>query len=498
MKKYRFEVIIFVIEAVCMILELVASRILSPYFGNSNIVWTSVIGIILLSASIGNYIGGIIADKENVKRNLKIILIITVIFMLLIPVIEKYVIDGVISITDNIKIGAILSTLLLFFIPSVLMGLVSPIIVKLKLENMETAGKIAGKINAISTIGGIVGTFLGGFFLIPQFGSINILFILTILVLLMIPLTDLKIKSISNIFVVSIIIISVFSMYYITTQNNAYGGEVLENKDTGYISFDTQYGRVLVYNRKRGNDNIRILEIDSGYESLSYTDEDKIYELASDYTKYYDLMFKANIDINNTLLIGGGGYSYPKYYIIHFEDKKMDVVEIDEGVTQIARKYFFLDKLIEDYNLEENNRLNLINEDGRVYINNNTKKYDAILNDAFSGETPVETLTTIEAIQNIKKSLNENGMYLTNVISSLEGEKSRFLKAEVNTLKQEFRNVYVIPTSVMDDKTQTANIMVIATDDDIDFENAYELNIAPDEIILTDDYCPIDTLIPQD
>ena len=57
MKKYRFELIIFVIEAICMIVELIASRLLSPYFGNSNIVWTSVIGIILLSSSIGNYLG---------------------------------------------------------------------------------------------------------------------------------------------------------------------------------------------------------------------------------------------------------------------------------------------------------------------------------------------------------------------------------------------------------------------------------------------------------
>ena len=72
MKKYNLEVIIFIVNAIYMILELIASRVLSPYFGNSNMVWTSVIGIILLSTSVGNYMGGVLADKNNSKTNRKI------------------------------------------------------------------------------------------------------------------------------------------------------------------------------------------------------------------------------------------------------------------------------------------------------------------------------------------------------------------------------------------------------------------------------------------
>ena len=76
----------------------------------------------------------------------------------------------------------------------------------------------------------------------------------------------------------------------------------------------------------------------------------------------------------------------------------------------------------------------------------NTKKYDAILNDAFSGSSPAKTLTTVEAVRKIKESLNVNGVYLTNVISALEGENSKFLRAEVNTIKQVFKNVYIVPS----------------------------------------------------
>lgn len=497
MKKYRFEIIIFIAEAICMILELLASRILSPYFGNSNIVWTSVIGIILLSGSIGNYIGGIIADKDKIERNLKITLIITAIFMMFIPILQKYIINFVLEVTQNKKIGAVLCTLLLFFIPSMLMGLLSPIVVKLKLKSLETAGRVSGKIHAIATVGGIVGTFLGGFFLIPNFGSINILCVLTILVLILIPLVDLKLKNLSNVFVVIMIIITIILIAYYTELNNINEKHVLKN-NSGQVSYDTQYGRVLIYNSKlkdNGKD-VRIFNIDSGYESITYIDEDSIYEPVSEYIKMYDLMFKSNKNINNTLMIGGGGYSYPKYYISHFEDKTMDVVEIDEDVTKLAKQYFYLDKLIEDYNLNENHRLNLITEDGRIYLNENTKKYDAILNDAFSGNSPVKTLTTLEAIKEVKKSLTDNGLYLSNIIGTVDGKNSKFLKTEVNTLRQVFKNVYVIPVPNFLE-LEIYNNMVIATDDILELDNIYDIEINKNEIILTDDYCPVDTLIPE-
>ena len=140
--------------------------------------------------------------------------------------------------------------------------------------------------------------------------------------------------------------------------------------------------------------------------------------------------------------------------------------------------------------------MGLIAEDGRTYLNNNDKKYDAILNDAFSGSTPAKTLTTIEAIERIKESLNENGLYLTNVISSLEGENSKFIKAIINTLKQVFKNVYLVPCQTIDVDT-VQNNMVIASDDELKFDKLYQYVIEENEIVLTDDYCPVDTLVPE-
>ena len=135
----------------------------------------------------------------------------------------------------------------------------------------------------------------------------------------------------------------------------------------------------------------------------------------------------------------------------------------------------------------------------RTYLNKNTKKYDAILNDAFAGESPAATLTTIEAAQKIYSSLTENGLYLSNVISSITGKDSKFIKAEVNTLKHVFKNVYVVPCNDLYNYELVQNNMVIATDGilEINENKLYKININEDDIVLTDNYCPIDSLVPQ-
>jgi spermidine synthase len=106
-------------------------------------------------------------------------------------------------------------------------------------------------------------------------------------------------------------------------------------------------------------------------------------------------MFKF-LNVKNTAMIGGAAYQYPKYFISNFKDKSMDVIEIDPMSTEIAKNYFFLDDLVSDFDTESSGRLGLYNEDGRVFLADSIKKYDAILNDAFSGEVPVGTLATVE------------------------------------------------------------------------------------------------------
>lgn len=496
MKKIRFEIIIFTVEFVYMLLELVASRVLSPYFGNSNLVWTVVIGIILLSSSIGNFLGGKIADKENKERNLKIILLCICASILFTAIIQRDSVEILSVLIKSNTIGSIITTILLFFIPSLCMGFISPIVLKLKLENIDIAGRTAGRLNAIATIGGITGTFIGGFLLIPNIVSSYILYMLVIILALLVPIVDLKFKSWTNI-VVSVLLITSIILLSINISTNEKNSQKVLNGDTSCIvSYDTEYGHVNIYNKYDGIDQIRILQIDNGYESATFTDNNRKYDLVYDYAKYYDLMFSSDIEINSTLMIGGAGYSYPKYFISNHLDKSMDVVEIDQQITNIAKQYFYLDTLIKDYDLKNSKRLNLITEDGRVFLNKNQKKYDVILNDAFAGEIPPATLTTIEAISHIKNSLTSGGIYMTNIISSLEGNDSKFLRAEVNTLNKLFKYVSIIPCKTFNETSMIQNIMVIASDTDMHLDSTYLLKISSNEIILTDDYCPVEQLCP--
>ena len=497
-KKYKFECILFFIEAICMILELIASRVLSPYFGNSNIVWTSVIGIILLSSSLGNYLGGKIADREgDLKDKLKNSILIAAVFIFIIAVEQTVVLEIIDSLGLDLRLGAVISAIVLFFAPNLFLGFSIPIVLKMRIENIEETGNVSGRIYAISTLGGIVGTFFGGFVLIPNFGSIQILLVLPIILTIIsfIIKRDRDFKK----YILPILIIIVSSIYLTlySYSNNINEKKVSDGDVNTSVSFDTQYDRVTIRNEELNGDKIRIMNVGLGFESATFLAEDKKYELTFPYLKYYDLMFESKNEIKNCLMIGGAGYNYPKYYISHYPDKTLDVVEIDGEITELAKKYFYLEDLIKEYNTEENPRLNLITEDGRTYINQNTKKYDAIMNDAFSGETPAKTLTTLEAATKIKNSLKKDGLYLSNIVGSTEGKNSKFIKAEVNTLKQVFKNVYVIPVK-KENKEDKSNFMVISTDQDIDFKDNINLKIDSKEIVLTDNYAPVDTLIPSE
>ena len=490
--KYRYDIYLFVIEAICMVMELCASRVLSPFFGDSNIIWTSIIGIILLSSSIGNTIGGRLADKDDVQKDLCKISLWAAVLILYIPVLSEIILGLLASVISNIKIGAIIGTVLLFLPSSIAFGMIPPIITKIKLKDLDTAGKTSGTIHAVSTLGSITGTFLGGFFLVPNFGCDNIMLCLTCVTALMVILVGGKnrLKYVGLIFAIAIACI-----YVLTKLNLSNAEAILEGEEEYIASYDTQYSKVEVVNRRVEGENIRYMLIGNGCESATYVDEDKKYELVVPYTKYYDLMYKANIDIKDALMIGGGGYSYPKYCVSHHPKTAMDVVEIDEQITELAKEYFYLDDALREFN----NRLNIINEDGKVFINTTDRKYDAVLNDAFTGTTPAESLTTLETVERIHDILNPGGVYLSNIIGSRSGAYSKFLAAEVNTISQVFDYVYIVPCGDMNNEeiidTTSTNNMVIASDIPFDIPAAVNMDYKG-SIILTDDYCPVDTLIP--
>ena len=479
---------IFIADAVAMTIEMVAARILSPYFGSSNAVWTAVIGVILLASSIGNYFGGILADKHEVDPMVRKLLMITACWLLLVCLFGELATVLLARKIHIVEIGALLSSLLLFLSPAVALGMMTPMLMRKSLFGNDN-GSMTGKFYAVMTAGGLTGTFVGGFILIPAMGCIQMLCVMAAFMAWMAFYAQRKVRTFLMAVVLTAVGVYIYSFWkYFDEKENQ---KILEKELGGKISIDTHSGHVTLYNGLNSEkDSVRLMNVSGGHMSATYLDPAKKYELPFLYTRAYDLAVRNASTKPNTLMIGGAGYSYPKYYISHFPNATMDVVELDPDITKIAREYFFLADLERDYKTKDNKRLQIFHEDGRVFLNNAKAKYDIIMNDAFSGEIPVRHLATIEAAKEIKRCLQQNGIYATNVITSKR--KLSFPRCEYLTLSKVFRHVYVVP---IDNKSKTSqNLMFLASDKALSLPDTIFIHHLPEDVVFTDDYSPVEQL----
>jgi spermidine synthase len=200
-------------------------------------------------------------------------------------------------------------------------------------------------------------------------------------------------------------------------------------------------------------------------------------------------------------MIGGGAFSYPKDYLKMFPEAKIDVVEIDPELTLLARRYF---------NLKDDPRMQIYSEDGRTFLNKTKNKYDAILIDAFKSYFVPYQLTTKETVKKIYDSLDEKGIVLLNIISSVNGEKGKFLRAEYATYKKFFPQVYLFLVRNKEEGDWVQNIMLVAlkSEEKPVFENndaelqeylsrLWTKEIKNDTPILTDDFAPVDNYLAK-
>ncbi len=484
MKKYRLEIIVFLSGAIEMGLELLASRILSPYVGSSNVVWTSIIGIILASMSLGYWYGGKKAEENIGQDKLAEILLGATFFTSLIPLFETLFVKRIAGLSNNLILSAILCAIIVFSIPSFLLAMISPIAVKIKTEKTLDVGASSGGISALSTLGSIIGTFFMGFILIPNIGvsniNIGITLILTVMSIIIRENRD-KRYFYLVMFIVSLSVICIIVGKYIFKKSNP----------NIILDTDSQYSRIWVTNVKNQKGNYKTLQVDMGLESYLDTNSN---EMGAEYLKFYDLFDYYNKNAKNTLLIGGAAYTYPIHYLNKYSDKNIDVVEIDDKMTKIAEEEFGL-------NLNDD-RIKVYSQDGRSFFNYSKNKYDTILIDAFKGLNAPFELTTYEALENAKTLLNDDGLVITNIISGIEGNEADFLKYEYATYKAVFDDVKVFKVKEIRTPEETQNLILVGIkgnpniDDERKNEYSYLLDreltgIESDKKIVTDDFAPI-------
>ena len=486
MRKYKLEIIVFLSGALTMVYELIAARILSPYVGSSNLIWTIIIGIMLVFMSIGYWFGGRVADKnkENDIIILSNFLLISAIFTSFIPIIEVEFVDLLSQAIDNLVIVSFISSIVTFGVPSFLLATVSPIAVKIKNNSLEEVGSTSGKISSLSTIGSIFGTFFAGFVLIPNIGVRNIVLGCSVLLWILAIFLHHKNEKKYYFFMILelLIIIGLNLLGWIVFNVN--------NPDI-ILDVDSEYSRIWVKEVSSGETTYKTLQVDMALES--YINQETG-EMGATYLYYYDLFEYYNKDAKDTLMIGGAAYTYPMHYLSKYEDKTIDVVEIDDVMTNIAIEEFGLDK--------SNPNLGLISQDGRSYLNYTEEKYDAIFIDAFKGLSAPFELTTYEAMKKAYDCLNENGVVLTNIISSVEGDDSDFIKYEYSTYKVVFDDVKIFKVSSDNDDEESQNLILVGIkgDGNIDEEKEREyaslleneiVDFTSDKRVVTDDYAPI-------
>lgn len=488
---------VFICGAAVMCLEILGFRMLPPYFGSSIYVTGSLISIFLLALSLGYYLGGRLADKKPSPKVLGLIIFASGVIVTLLAYYFRPLCQLIASWGWHIRWGSLLASAMLFVIPATLLGMVSPFAIKLSTLALGDVGKTAGNLYAISTVGSVVGTLATSFYLIALFrlhviimGLGIILFLLGLCLLPFRPRTLLLLLLLSPL-AHAWWLVDLSSFRVLETKESLYH-YILIGEDKDWL--------VMQFNRT----------IQSGISK-----KDKITSIAP-YTDGFHLGLIFVPNAKKVLFIGCGGATGPRQFRRLYPDLQIDIVEIDPDVVKLAKKYFYL---------EEDEKLKIYVEDGRVFLNRSREKYDIIILDAYFAEAIPFHLTTKEFMEIVKKHLQPTGVIICNVIGSVSGPKSRYPRSQYKTLRRVFKSVYMFPVVHEYEKPQaydreiSRNIILVATDGKklskaqiVEGAKKLQKDITPylvsiasalitsdikitDVPLLLDDYAPVDDLI---
>ena len=501
---------VFISSFCIMVLELVAGRIIARWLGSSLYTWTSVIGVVLAGITIGNYLGGRIADRFRPAKSLAVLFAISSAACVVTIILNNFAGEWLWLWQFSWPVRIFLHVSMVFLLPSTLLGTISPVVAKMALEKGLPAGRTVGDIYAWGAAGSIGGTFVAGYYLIAAMGTVSIIWAVGGAMMLMAVLYGLKswITRVCALVFVCVLVMGV-SPWQWTEKAGATLGLRKQHDPTIIYEDETQYCHIMV--KSMGGEPERRMFMQ---DRLVHS-EMLVGQIANLQYSYEQIMaavtarFGKGKERLSFLIIGGGGYVFPQYLEKFWPAGTIDVVEIDPGVTKAATRTFGLDP---------NTKINTISLDARNHVEQllqqqlgrETKRYDFIYEDALSDYSVPYQLTTREFNEKLLRLLADDGIYMVELIDVFEG--GLFLGTFVNTLKQTFPFVYII--SEHDVKPTDRNtFVVIAAKHKLDLANVCEgfaVNrniwyLSDAEVgdvieksggmILTDDYAPVDNLL---
>ena len=481
----RILALVFVVEFCYMGMEMLASRLLSPHFGTSLDVWTSILSVVLAAGAIGNAVGATWSREGLVSMpRVSFLLGVAGAAFALMPVLSMCV--GTAMSASGSKLGCIVCAIVLFGVPGLCFGMLNPMLVDMYGNSgAHGVGESAGTAAAAMTCGGIAGTVVCGFMLVPVLGARDLSFTMAAVLYFMAVLCGMRhvvrthdMKAVG----VAVAVAAVAACGVYSSMR------VMADSDDG-VDFwrDTEYGHVHVFDAQMYGRPARVLNVDGGFESAMYTEEGSEYELVFNYTNAVrDLLGEKRGSI---ICLGGGAYSVPR--ALAADGWSVTCVEIDPGVTEIAREWFGLADTEATYDLT------CENADGRVWLGDNSGfGADVVFNDTFAGDVPARTLATVEAVQAAKGAMAPDGVFVVNVIGRRMSDEESILADEVATVKAVFDYVYVFGDGDREDGG-VDNYIVVGTDDGnwIKSVSVNPFGVSGEDVRpLTDDWCPVEWL----
>ena len=424
--KYYLYITEFFAGMSVMAVELGASRLLAPYFSSSQIVWTIIIGTIMIAMARGNIWGGRSADKNPNPDRLYVRIIIAAVWIAAIPVLGKYIIIAisaalVFTVSNNFLIcAAFLACMVVFVFPLFLLGTVTPSLVKYTVDSLDDSGKTVGSLGAFNTIGSIIGTFMPTFVTIPYVGTSITFFIfagiLLILALIYFISTGVEKKKcgVGIILFFLCCILGSSNSFAFWENDLLYEGESIYN----YLQVkDTDDSVILSTNVLFGVQSI--MKKDGGATGM-----------------YYDYAMAAPVMSGRTdgdiLILGMGTGTYAKQCRHYYGNTSIEGVEIDKKITDLATKYFELPESVP-----------VTTYDGRAYLEAVSDSYDVIMVDAYQDITIPFQMSSVEFFTLVKEHLNDNGVMVVNMNmhSDAEGNINEYLADTISTV---FNYVYTV------------------------------------------------------
>ena len=411
-----------------MAAELGASRLLAPYFSSSQIVWTIIIGTIMIAMALGNVWGGRSADKHPDPDRLYRRLLFAAVWIAAIPFAGKLVILLisallVVTVSTNFLIwAAFLSCMIVFVYPLFLLGTVTPSLVKYTVSSLDDSGRTVGALGAANTIGSIIGTFVPTFVSIPAVGTAATFIIFSGILLLLGMVYFISVRR-GLVRVVTAVILFAAASVGGLSFGFAFWDHSLTLEDESVYN----------YLQVREDDRRVILSTNVlfGVQSV-YIKDDTLTGMYYDYALAAPLMLEQPQDTHEMLILGMGTGTFATQCRRYFDSLEIEGVEIDEKITALAQEYFSLDPSVP-----------VTTYDGRAFLAGTEKKYDFIMVDAYQDITIPFQMSTVEFFTLVKNSLAPGGVMVVNMNmhSDKKGSINEYL---CDTIASVFGNVYTV------------------------------------------------------